>query len=45
MFQMTHRLSSTQTFENMSYILSQRLLQGGMSADPSRGVIFRADIR
>ncbi|KZS44359.1 hypothetical protein AWU65_30330 [Paenibacillus glucanolyticus] len=44
MFQMTHRLFSTQTFENMSYILSQRLLQGGISADPSKGVISSADI-
>ncbi|WP_181469739.1 hypothetical protein [Paenibacillus sp. MDMC362] len=45
MFQMTHSLFSTQTFENMSYILSQRLFQGGVSTDPSRGVISRAGIR
>lgn len=42
MFQMTHHLLTTQTFENMSYILWQRLLQGGTSADPSEGVISHA---
>ncbi|WP_394054259.1 hypothetical protein [Paenibacillus sp. 843] len=42
---MTHSLFSTQTFENMSYILSQRLFQGGISADPSKGAISLAGIR
>lgn len=45
MFQMTHHLMTTQTFENMSYILWQWLSQGGTSADPSEGAISHADSR
>jgi len=45
MFQMTHQLLTTQTFENMSYILWQRLSQGGTCADPSEGAISHASSR
>ncbi|WP_278044640.1 hypothetical protein [Paenibacillus solani] len=42
---MTHHLLTTQTFENMSYILWKRLLHSGTSADPSEGAINHAGSR